>query len=311
MPNMDSVRLLAPAKLNLVLRVGPRDPATGFHPLASWMCTVGLFDTLSIARSDGADVRFSCDNPSIPGDARNLVVKTVRVLLNMVGRDAEGLTIELQKRIPSAAGLGGGSSDAASTLVGLDRLLGLGLTHQQLCQAATELGSDVSFFLSPPSAWCTGRGEMCSELPAPARARWGLLIFPEEGLATAAVYRRFDELSLGRDEDLARPMDLHNWPKLESLQLLPLLVNDLEVPAFDLMPSLQKLRVAIEGLVQRPVRMSGSGSTLFTLYDDPEEAGAASGKMRLPASVRTAVVELAPDLHAASALSERPAHGPA
>ena len=119
------MRLCAPAKINLHLRVGPAR-TDGFHPLLSWMTTVSLFDTLTFQSTNDVGITLRCDDPSIPTDESNLVIKAARLLMSEVPRERQqslgGLEIELQKRIPSGAGLGGGSSDAATTLVALHRL---------------------------------------------------------------------------------------------------------------------------------------------------------------------------------------------
>ncbi|HEY7117614.1 MAG TPA: hypothetical protein VH475_13580, partial [Tepidisphaeraceae bacterium] len=124
-PLPNSVRVLAPAKINLHLRVGPPTAADGFHPLSSWMVTVGLFDNLEFIRVTPPGIVLHCDDPAIPADASNLVVKAARALLDETGHERLGLRIELRKCIPAGAGLGGGSADGAFTLLALDRLLGL------------------------------------------------------------------------------------------------------------------------------------------------------------------------------------------
>lgn len=273
-------RLLAPAKINLVLRVGPSDPATGYHPLATWMCAVGLYDTLRIdvaasgATERGSGVELRCDDPSLPRDRGNLVVRAAESLCQRAGVDASRVRLELEKRIPAAAGLGGGSSDAAATLVGLNRAMSLGRSRAELCAIAATLGADVPFFVETHgdagggSAWCSGRGEVVRITPAPAKARRAMLVLPR-GIAmpTAAVYRRFDELRLGRPENLSQAPDVAVLATLGAREMLPLLRNDLEPAAFSLSSELADMRDAVERAVRRPVRMSGSGSALFTLFD--------------------------------------------
>lgn len=317
-----AIRLLAPAKLNLVLRVGPAE-ANGYHPLASWMCTVGLSDELTVetaggdSRPPGGNVAcpaFSLDPgddatpegrpsvASVPGDESNLVVRAAMEFGRATGVPVGGVRLRLKKRIPAGAGLGGGSSDAAATLLALNEALALRLTRSVLAATAAKIGSDVPFFLHAPSAACTGRGEIVSPTPPPTRARWALLLLPRRiALATPAVYRRFDQLEPARSPtDLARaPGDWAQWAELGSAALLSRLENDLEPAAFSLAPALGELRDQLERALQRPVRMSGSGSTLFTLFDSPGEAEAAVGKVAVPLldrDVATAVAPLAPDL---------------
>jgi 4-diphosphocytidyl-2-C-methyl-D-erythritol kinase len=164
------MRLRAPAKINLHLRVGPTRP-DGFHPLVSWMTTVSLFDTLIFLSTQAPGITFRCDDPKLPTDERNLVVKAARLLMSKLPRERQqgigGVEIELQKRIPSGAGLGGGSSDAATTLVALNRLWALNWQSNQLAEVAAQLGSDVAFFLHGPSSICTSRGEVVEPTPAP------------------------------------------------------------------------------------------------------------------------------------------------
>jgi 4-diphosphocytidyl-2-C-methyl-D-erythritol kinase len=175
------------------------------------------------------------------------------------------------------------------------------VSRKELTTLGASLGSDVPFFFAQPSAWCTGRGEITSPMPAPRAARWALLVFPPMGLSTAAVYRRFDEMaveggSLGSDISPSLPATAQNLPNLRSIDLLPQLRNDLEPPAFSLAPDLAECREAIERFLGRPVRMSGSGSTLFTLFDEATEAASASRKaLERFGSLRFAAVELSPE----------------
>jgi 4-diphosphocytidyl-2-C-methyl-D-erythritol kinase len=258
------MRLLAPAKLNLHLRVGP-PRADGFHPLLSWMCTVGLFDELEIEKS--AANHLACDDPAIPTDSKNLILRAAELL---------GVTaaVRLTKRIPAGGGLAGGSSDAARALAAFNHLYNLGLTAPKLHELAQRLGSDVPFFLHGASSVCTGTGEAVRPIGKPA-AKWALLILPPFPMPTADVYRRFDDMKLGRAANIQDTIDWRHWTQLPAQSLLPLLVNDLEAPAFDLNPDLEKLRRHWEERLWRPVRMSGSGSTLFTLFDEKHDAEAA------------------------------------
>ena len=369
-PSAISEVVAAPAKLNLHLRVGPvRED--GFHPLVSWMVTTSLCDTLTLAARDDGRIELACDDPSLPVDETNLVVRAARALQNIAGQGvgttsptgapaatgacgpagAEtaaglGVSVHLSKRIPAGGGLGGGSSDAAATLVALDRLWRLGLGVSQLATLAAGLGSDVPFFLHAPSAWCRGRGERVTPCPPPAVARHALLILPGISMPTPAVYRAFDALQVESaapsdhlapsehhapsdrhaPSDHAAPLDhdapldhaalskdapsshrssskappagetradpsLVLRPTLTSLELLPRLVNDLEPAAFVVNPQLARLRARCEAKLGRPVRMSGSGSTLFTLYDVAADAKAAQAVI---SGVPTRVVTLAP-----------------
>src|SRR5438874_4139070 len=149
--------LRAPAKVNLFLEVvGKR--ADGFHAVNTLMVAVSLVDTLEFASADDGLLDLTCSDPALSVGPENLVVRAANVLRRHTGSRA-GAAICLTKRIPMQAGLGGGSSDAAATLVGLNRLWGLNLGADVLTTLAASLGSDVAFFLDGPAAWCTGRGE--------------------------------------------------------------------------------------------------------------------------------------------------------
>ena len=203
----------------------------------------------------------------------------------------------LEKRIPLGAGLGGGSSDAARTLEALNRLWQTNWPAARLSEVAGRLGSDVPFFLHGPSSVCTGRGEVVRPVPRP-RPRWVVLVLPDVHMPTPAVYRRFDEMGLGFDPEIENPPDWLDWAKLPAKDLLARLVNDLEAPAFDLRPALGTLRADAELKLQRPVRMSGSGSSLFTLYDgnDAHEAERAASGISARFGVTALAVGMTPDL---------------
>ena len=192
---------------------------------------------------------------------------------------AAWLRVALDKRVPIGAGLGGGSSDAAHTLVALDRMLAAGWSAGRLSEFSGRFGSDVPFFvhaaLGSPSAACRGRGEVVRPVPAPA-ARRAVIFSPPFGLSTRDVYGRFDEMNLGFDEALApdEEPDWARWAKLPARELLKRLVNDLEPAAFSLSPDLAALRAGLERELGRVVRMSGSGSSLFTLFDESDESAA-------------------------------------
>lgn len=346
-PTVRGMRLLAPAKINLHLRVGPRR-ADGFHPLLTWMTTVGLFDNLELeeegpteapglrgGRAEGgneggardrespqaAPVALQCDLPGLPCDERNLVVRIALAFRDAVRsegsapsapreEDSPGtsqpcaaagashvcwIRATLHKRIPVGAGLGGGSSDAARMLMGLNRLWNTGRAADDLSAFAARFGSDLPFFFHGPSSECRGRGEIVRPVAIPA-PRWAVLVLPALSMPTADVYRRFDAMRLGREQDIESSPDYGRWAKLKSEDLLPHLVNDLEAPAFGLAPQLAQLRERIERALGRMVRMSGSGSSLFTLFDAWPEALAAAEQIERDISERGLAVEVCPNI---------------
>ena len=154
----DAVVVAAPAKLNLFLEVLRKRP-DGYHDLESLMVAVDLFDTLEVRADPAGTISLECDPPGLPTGPENLVVKAARVLRDRVKRPELGAAIRLTKRVPTQAGLAGGSSDAALTLLALNEIWKLALTRDELAAIGAAIGSDVAFFLSPPAGWCTGRGK--------------------------------------------------------------------------------------------------------------------------------------------------------
>jgi 4-diphosphocytidyl-2-C-methyl-D-erythritol kinase len=299
------MRISAPAKINLHLRVGKRRD-DGFHPLLTWMCTIGLFDNLTFVRRQirqdeaanekalGAfDFSLQCDRPDLPVDGRNLVVRVAAALadtLSRVGKDPAGprerVSAFLNKRIPVGAGLAGGSSDAAATLKALAAMWKLDWDAGRMADFAAQFGSDVPFFFHGPSSVCSGRGEIVQPIAPPA-VKYAVLVMPAKEISTAEAYRRFDEMGLGHDDAIAQEPPWHEWTKLPADELMPRLENDLERPAFAMKPELDELRKSLGSRWNKIVRMSGSGSSLFTLCDDEENANAlataAQQELRVPA----------------------------
>jgi 4-diphosphocytidyl-2-C-methyl-D-erythritol kinase len=244
--------LSSPAKINLFLRILHRRP-DGYHEVATAMQTIGLSDklTLNLADSD----HLSCTDPTIPTDDTNLVMKAVHLFRRRTGA-AFGVHAHLEKRIPAQAGLGGGSSNAATTLWGLNALLGKPATENQLMSWAAEIGSDIPFFFSQGSAYCTGRGEKILPLtPFPQMAV--TIIKPAQGLSTPEVYRRLNAAELPQRNPEEHLHDLIAGKKC--------FFNDLETPAFEALPSLGNLREELLGCGYNKVIMSGSGSAFFCI----------------------------------------------
>jgi 4-diphosphocytidyl-2-C-methyl-D-erythritol kinase len=246
-------------------------------------------------------VSLSSDLPGLSGDASNLVVRAAQTLAGAprggeAARELKPVRATLEKLIPLGAGLGGGSSDAARTLIALNRLWGMNWPTEKLAPLAEALGSDVPFFLFGASSICTGRGEVVRPVTQPRFARWCVLILPEIHMPTAAVYWRFDELGLGFDDEIAREPDWANWSRKKSKDFLAGLVNDLEGPAFEIRADLGKLRADVELRLGRTVRMSGSGSSLFTLFDEQSDATEAAESVEKNFGVRAIAVQLAPEL---------------
>lgn len=250
--------LSSPAKINLFLRILRKRP-DGYHELASLFQTISLCDQLTFEQSKHDT--FTCSDPALPLDHNNLVIKALNLFRKKTGI-VQPITIHLEKHIPHQAGLGGGSSNAATTLWALNELSGRSVSIQALVSMGAELGSDVAFFLSRGTAYCTGRGECIEEVPAlPQKAL--TIVKPKVGLSTPLVYGnlRTDSL-LQRD-----PVKV-----LEGfMKGSPIYFNDLEVPAFIVMPELKALKENLQLAGYTDVLMSGSGSSFFCIGERENE----------------------------------------
>ncbi|MGD9967245.1 MAG: 4-(cytidine 5'-diphospho)-2-C-methyl-D-erythritol kinase [Hyphomonadaceae bacterium] len=259
-----SVRVFAPAKINLTLEVG-RPRSDGYHPLQSVVMFAAVGDWIEAAPAD--DLSLTISGPfaeGLPADATNLVLRAARLL-----DPARGAAISLEKNLPVASGIGGGSSDAAAALQALNELWALGHGEQDLVRLAAKLGADVPVCVCRRSAWISGTGETVTAMRAtPLHA---VLVNPGEPLPTPAVYRRFDET--GRGGAFER-RDAPGWAALdEAVEAILRHGNDLEVPACTLIPELTD----VLGALRRDARslcasLSGSGATCFALAGSAGDA---------------------------------------
>jgi 4-diphosphocytidyl-2-C-methyl-D-erythritol kinase len=282
----------APAKINLCLIVGPRR-ADGYHPICSVMEKIRLFDTLrTMPEAEGTGIRLT--GSGIPA-VENLVMKAALALEREFGGRLD-VDIELKKEIPVAAGLAGGSSDAAAILKLLTFAFGLEISPERLQAVALTLGADVPFFLTSGPQLAQGVGEaLVSLAKLPEYAL--VLVKPEAELSTAMVYARYDEMAAaGADngpDDAAGPG--HGGADFEERcrrlredlaglsgagKLASILQNDLELPAAALFKGLFRLKQEIMDTGALGALMSGSGSSVFGIFPDREAAETAAGKLR-------------------------------
>jgi 4-diphosphocytidyl-2-C-methyl-D-erythritol kinase len=262
----DAVVVAAPAKLNLFLEVLRKRP-DGYHDLESLLVAVDLFDTLEVRVAPRGLISLTCDPPGLSTGPDNLVVKAATVLRDRVKRPELGAEIRLTKRIPMQAGLGGGSSDAAIALVALNEIWKLAQTREELRAMGAAIGSDVPFFLTPPAAWCTGRGEVVSAEPA-GRVFDFVLVCPPVGLATADVYRALAVPAAPVPGDSLRAAVRSGDPQAVGRAVF----NRLEGPALGLAPVVKRTRDRLAALSACGAGMSGSGSAVFAVCRSREEA---------------------------------------
>jgi len=267
---MKPFTLFSYAKLNLALRVAGRRP-DGFHELVTLFERISLHDDISFTPAKEGAFSIRCDDRRVPCDERNLIWKAARVLAE--GENvSKGAKIVVKKRIPVAAGLAGGSSNAAAALLGLNRLWDLGLSRAKLLSYARMIGSDVAFFLyDAPFAVGTGRGEVIRPLAVKA-GFWHFLVVPRAPLLTKDVYGRFGQCftKAGGDVNIM----LRSLEKNDPVGVGAGLLNDLEAPILALKPHLGKLkeRVARRGVLG--VAFSGSGPSVFAVVASEKEAKA-------------------------------------
>jgi 4-diphosphocytidyl-2-C-methyl-D-erythritol kinase len=268
----------APAKVNVSLAVGPLRE-DGFHALHTVYLAVSLLDTVTVRPADRLSVTVTGEGAGgpdpVPTDRRNLVWRAAELLAEHAGVPA-GAAIAVHKTIPAAAGLAGGSADAAAALVALDALWGTHATRGDLTGLAARLGSDVPFSLAGGVALGTGRGEQLT--PVLARRQWHWVLgIAEGGLSTPAVYAELDRLrDAGRLPDGTAPPA--SDPVLAALRsgptsaLAAALANDLQAPAISLRPALRRALRAATGAGAAAALVSGSGPTVAALAEDEDAA---------------------------------------
>ncbi len=264
-PQADRVEVRAPAKVNLFLEVQAKRP-DGYHDIASLMLAVSLFDTLAFKEESNGRIDLHCDQPRLSTGPENLVHRAATLLQHKTGTN-RGARIELSKRIPMAAGLAGGSSDAAATLAGLDVLWQLGLSNPELAELGAQIGSDVAFFFTPGAAWCTGRGEIVTPQPV-GKPLDLLLICPGIEVSTASVYRQVKVPATPvNGDEIRRAVAAGNVEEIGGL-----LFNRLQPAAEQMAPDIAGWHSRLAALQPAGVLMSGSGSTVFALCRNRREA---------------------------------------
>ena len=262
-----TVECLAPAKVNLTLAVLGRRP-DGYHELESWIVMLRWYDRLVLTEQAGLSLAIEGECAGVVADESNLVWRAAVALAGATGRRADA-AVTLRKQIPIGGGLGGGSSDAAAALVGLNRLWEADWPVARLAPIAAELGSDVPLFLEHGSAIIRGRGEQVERL-ADGWKGWLTLIVPDYAVSTPEVYRRWT----GGGPRPAAKREPWRDRALGSGELGRRLFNELEAAAFAAEPRLKALHGRLDGLDGRSVRMTGSGSCLFAVFDAEAEAQA-------------------------------------
>ncbi len=270
---MQAMQVMAPAKINLRLNVlGRRND--GFHEIETLITPISLADQMDIEKQ-ARRIDVTCDDPSLPCGDENLVVRAAKAFFETTSMRG-GVKIKLQKKIPHGAGLGGGSSDAAATLLALNRLFETNLSRDKLAELGSTIGSDVPFFIFASAAICKGRGELVSPLKLSNRLSL-LLLKPGFGISSAWAYSRW--------QDSREIPGIAHEPQEFAGQSF---VNDLERPVFEKFVFLAELK---RWLLKQPevgaALMSGSGSTMFAVLHEDADADLLASRAK---------VELDPEL---------------
>ena len=272
---INGISLKAPAKINLFLEIlGKRDD--GYHEIETVMQEIDLVDNLQFEEIREG-VKLKCNNKNIPSDENNLVCKAANLMVNECGIK-KGVLISLEKNIPVGAGLGGGSSDAATTLKALNSLWKIGLSDVDLVEFAARLGSDIPFFIKGKTALCSGRGEKITPIEVKNEMNY-LVIFPHINISTATIYRNLKIDLTKKRKDVSFFLNALKNSKVADISKL--LFNRLEEVIFATYPNLLHVKSSLEHFDFCGLSVSGSGSAFFGLCNDRRQAEAIKGKVEL------------------------------
>ncbi|NUO08695.1 MAG: 4-(cytidine 5'-diphospho)-2-C-methyl-D-erythritol kinase [Candidatus Brocadia sp.] len=253
------IKIAAPAKINLFLEILGKRP-DGYHEIETVMQGISLYDYIYLENHE-KDVEFTCSNPKLTVGEDNLVLRAVR-LFQKETNIFRGVKIHLDKRIPIGAGLGGGSSDAAATLSGLNTLWKVGYGEEKLMSLAEKLGSDTPFFVLGNTAICKGRGEVVTPYTLPVKYNY-IIVYPRFEVSTATVYKNF-EIVLTKDlKDVS--FFLQSLSSGSPERLGSCLYNRLEEVVFRLYPDIERIKKTLAKFNFCGILISGSGSALYGL----------------------------------------------
>ncbi len=254
------IKVAAPAKINLYLEILGKRP-DGYHEIETVMQAVSLYDYISIENHNKDAIEFTCSNPKLTTGEDNLVVKAAR-LFQKESNIFRGVKIHLDKNVPIGAGLGGGSSDAVATLLGLNKLWQVGYDENRLISLAGKLGSDTPFFVRGNTAICKGRGEIITPYFSNVTYNF-IIVYPRFEVGTVTVYKNFIISLTKNSKDVT--LFLQSFDSGSPEKMGQCLFNRLEDVVFDLYPDIEKLKRILEGFGFCGVLLSGSGSALYGL----------------------------------------------
>ncbi len=284
-PLQDSLTLYSPAKINIRLEI-LKKRKDGYHEIRTIFQKISLYDEITLKTTSEKGIRVTVNDPSIPVDYNNLAFKAASFLINDQ-RLATGLSININKKIPAGAGLGGGSSNAGTTLKGLNTLLNLNLSLKYLQKLSLSIGADVPFLLSEfNTAIATGIGEKLKPLTLKTKL-WFLVVFPGLNISTRWAYNAFSKYNLltKRGKNIIVENSVANIENTVSM-----LVNDFEDIVFSMYPEIKKINNNLMKAGAAGSLLSGSGSSVFGVFSAREDAEKALSGLTLRTSHKAFIV---------------------
>ena len=285
--DMQQAKITAYAKINLVLDV-LRKREDGYHEVAMVMQSVDLSDTILLKEAERN--WLITNNRYIPANMNNLAMRAVTLMQREFPRHVPRLEVTLEKQIPVAAGMAGGSADCAAVILGINKLCNLGLTQKEMEVLAAQLGSDIPFCISGATALATGRGERMEPLP-PCPTLHLVLVKPPFGVSTPKVYNnlRVDEITEHPDVDAC----IKGLERGDKAQILSALGNVLEQSTFELQPKVKSIKEGMQACGCDHVLMSGSGPTVFAAFEEAEQAQQYYNKLKrqYPGAILTRTIQ--------------------
>ncbi len=267
---MANLVVKSPAKLNLYLNVRGRR-RDGYHEIETIFERIDLCDEIKFSENESGEIELFSNSAEVPLNRHSLVYNCVE-LLRKETNSPRGIAITIDKRIPIASGLGGGSSNAASIILGLNKLWRLNLTKRKLLNIGRRLGADVSFFLyDEPLGFGKGRGDRILPLPKPGKTLWHILVVPDEKISSQEAYNKKDRRGL-TERKFGIKMVTCALKKGDLALLRISLYNSLEETVAKSYPVIREVKQALESLGQRRILMSGSGPAVFGLTNTGKEA---------------------------------------
>ena len=262
------VNVDAPAKINLFLDIrGKR--SDGYHIVSMVMQSISLCDEITVSRTDDGDIKIVCSDENIPLDETNTVYKAVELFFKETEKENKGIEIKIKKNIPTEAGLGGGSTDAASTLFGMNKIFDLGISQSKLMEMGLKIGADVPYCIMRGTALAEGIGEKLTRL-TPMPHCWLIVAKPPINVSTKLVYESLDMGGISKHPDIDGIMDAIKRGDVEGVaQNMGNVLEDVTIPLYPVIDSIKK-QMLKNGAIG--AMMSGSGPTVFGIFPDEQTA---------------------------------------